>query len=279
MRSIKQNSIESYKIYLINEEKSEATIEKYIRDVAVFCKWVNGREIDKHICLEYKSSLMDQYADKSVNSIISSLNSYFTFMGWNDCRIKTLKIQRQIFADTEKELSRTEYERLLRAAKKKKDERLYMLMQTICATGIRVSELKHITVEAISKRQAVIRCKGKIRTVIIPKRLCQELRRYAQRAGIVRGMIFITKSGKALNRSNIWAYMKQICELANVARSKVFPHNLRHLFAKTYYSIEHDIVRLADILGHSSINTTRIYTMESGDIHRKQIEKIGLLLC
>lgn len=271
--------IENYKIYLINEEKAEATIEKYVRDVTAFGIWVNGREIDKHICLEYKSFLMEQYADKSVNSIISSLNSYFTFMGWNDCRIKTLKIQRQIFADTEKELKRTEYERLLRAAKKKKDERLYMLMQTICATGIRVSELKHITVEAISKGKATIRSKGKIRTVIIPKRLCQELLKYAKKMGISRGMIFITKSGKALDRSNIWAYMKQLCKLANVAWSKVFPHNLRHLFAKTFYSIERDIVRLADILGHSSINTTRIYTMESGDIHRQQLEKIGLLLC
>lgn len=279
MRLITQNSIENYKIYLMNEEKTEATIEKYVRDVTAFCGWVNGSEIDKRICLEYKSLLMERYANKSVNSIISSLNSYFDFMGWNDCRIKTLKIQRQIFADTEKELNRAEYERLLRAAKKKKDERLYMLMQTICVTGIRVSELKHITVEAISKCQATIRCKGKIRTVIIPKRLCQELRKYAQRKGIKSGMIFITKSGKALNRCNIWAAMKRICALAHVAKSKVFPHNLRHLFAKTYYSIEHDIVRLADILGHSSINTTRIYTMESGDIHRKQIEKIGLLLC
>lgn len=279
MRILDFETIEKYKNHLIEEEKSAATVEKYIRDVSVFFVWADGREIDKRLMLEYKNRLMEQYADASVNSVISSLNSLLDYLGWHDCKVKTLKIQRRIFADKDRELTKAEYERLLKAAKSKNNERLYYLMQTICVTGIRISELKYITAEAVQNRQATIRCKGKTRTVILHKQLCKMLKGYIKEHNIKRGSIFVTRNGKPLDRSNIWSDMKKLCDSAGVAKSKVFPHNLRHLFARTFYSLQKDIVRLADILGHSSVNTTRIYTMESGDIHRRQIEKMGLLRC
>jgi len=193
--------------------------------------------------------------------------------------VKSVKIQKQIFSNEEKELSKAEYERLLIVAKNKNNERLYYLMQTICSCGLRVSELKFITTESVKCGQAVINCKGKIRTVILPKQLCKMLMHYIKENNIKKGSIFVSKNGRALDRSNIWSEMKKLCEMAGVSKDKVFPHNLRHLFAKTYYSVQKDVVRMADILGHSSINTTRIYIMENGEVHRKQIQKLGLLLC
>ena len=279
MRKLEVQTIEIYRNHLIDEEKSKATIEKYIRDINAFCTWAAEWEIDKRLLLEYKESLMATYKPRSVNSILSSLNSLFDFLGWQDCKVKTLKIQRQIFADKNKELLKDEYDRLLKAAKDKKNVRLYNLMQTICSTGIRVSELKFITVEAVNNGRANISCKGKMRTVILPKQLCKMLKTYIKDQKIKSGSVFISKNGKPLNRTNIWTDMKHLCETAGVEQSKVFPHNLRHLFARTYYSLERDIVRLADILGHSSINTTRIYTMESGEVHRRQIERMRLLRC
>ena len=272
MRKIENETIESYREHLICEEKSQSTVEKYIRDVRAFKIWAEEREITKKLMLEYKNALIMSYKPRSVNSVLSSLNSLFDYLDWQDCKVKTLKIQREIFTDKSRD-------RLLKAAKDKKNERLYYLMQTICATGIRVSELRYVTVEAVNCGQANISCKGKMRTVILPKQLCKLLKAYIKEQKIKSGSVFISKNGKPLDRSNIWADMKKLCETAGVARSKVFPHNLRHLFAKTYYSLERDIVRLADILGHSSINTTRIYTMESGDVHRRQIERMHLLRC
>ena len=194
-------------------------------------------------------------------------------------RVKNLKIQKQIFASTDKELTKTEYDRLLQVAKQKKNERLYLLMQTICSTGIRVSEVRYVTVEAVSRGIAEINCKGKRRQVFLPKQLCQILKQYIKEQKIKSGAVFVTKNGNPLDRSNIWSDMKKLCKAANVSEKKVFPHNLRHLFARTYYSLQKDIVRLADILGHSNVNTTRIYTMETGEIHRRQIQKLGLLRC
>lgn len=275
MQIIKPNDIENYKEYLTEEERSQATIDKYIRDITAFCQWINERGIDKKTVLEYKEHLISSYAPRSVNSILSSLNSLFDYLGWHDCKVKTLKIQKQIFSDKDKELTKAEYMRLLQAAKNNK--RLYYLMQTICSTGLRVSELKYITCDAVQIGQANIHCKGKMRTVILPKQLCKILKGYIKEQNIKSGAVFITKTGKPLDRSNIWSDMKKLCDSAGVARSKVFPHNLRHLFARTFYSLQKDIVRLADILGHSSVNTTRIYTMESGDIHRRQIERMNLL--
>ena len=277
MKIITNKLIQNFKQYLINEEKSASTLDKYIRDITVFADWCKNTEISKSLVLQYKQELIEKYAPASVNSVLSSINSFFVCNEWYDLKVKALKIQRQIFAERNKELTKAEYERLLDAAKNKKNERLYYLMQTICSSGIRVSELKSITIEAVRARKATIKCKGKMRVVILPKDLCKMLTEYAKRQKISSGPVFITKTGKPLDRSTIWKMMKSLCESAGVDREKVFPHNLRHLFARTYYSVQKDIVRLADILGHSSINTTRIYTMETGDIHRRQIQKLGLL--
>ncbi len=279
MRKITNKLIQKFKCYLINEEKSSSTIDKYIRDITVFMVWCKETKLNKSVVLEYKQDIVEKYAPASVNSILSSLNSFFAYNEWYDLKLKALKIQRQIFASRDKELTKAEYERLLFAAKQKKNQRLYYLMQTICATGIRVSELKAITVSAIKCGQAAINCKGKMRIVFLPKQLCKMLKNYIKENNIKSGSVFVSKNGKPLDRSNIWSDMKKLCESAGVAKGKVFPHNLRHLFARTYYSIQKDVVRLADILGHSNVNTTRIYTMEAGEIHRKQIQRLGLLIC
>lgn len=275
--TITKNLIEKFKQYLIEEEKATATLEKYVRDITAFFVWLAGSDLDKITVLRYKEHLTTNYAPASVNSVLSSLNSFFEYNEWHGLKVKMLKIQKQIFAERSKELTKAEYERLLVAAKQKKNERLYYLMQTICSSGIRVSELSAITIEAVRNHKANINCKGKMRVVILPKDLCKMLVEYARGEKITSGSIFITKTGKPLDRSTIWKMMKALCESAGVDREKVFPHNLRHLFARTYYSIQKDIVRLADILGHSSVNTTRIYTMETYDVHRRQIQKLGLL--
>ncbi len=277
MKKITNILIQRFKKYLIDEEKSASTLEKYIRDITIFMEWCSNAEIDKALVLKYKQGLIENYAPASVNSVLSSLNSFFAYNEWHELKVKMLKIQKQIFAERSKELTRAEYERLLVAAKDKKNERLYYLMQTICSSGIRVSELSAITLEALKARRANINCKGKMRVVILPKELCKMLTEYARGQKITSGSVFITRTGKPLDRSTIWKMMKALCKSAGVDREKVFPHNLRHLFARTYYSIQKDIVRLADILGHSSVNTTRIYTMETGEIHRRQIQKLGLL--
>jgi len=279
MKKITNELINNFKNYLINEEKSQATLEKYIRDITAFMMWLNGRVVDKTIVIEYKQTIIESYAPASANSMLSSINSFFVYMEWYDCKVKTFKIQKQIFANQDKELTKTEYEKLLRAAQHKKNEKLYLLMQTICGTGIRVSELRYITKESVTKGKATINCKGKMRVVILPEKLCVALRRYAVEQKIYSGSIFVSKNGKPLDRSNIWKMLKKLCEDAGVSKEKVFPHNFRHLFARTYYSLQKDVVRLADILGHSSVNTTRIYTMETGEVHRMQIQKLGLLLC
>ncbi len=279
MRKITNELITKFKEYLINEEKSAATLDKYIRDITVFMYWSNSQELSKSIVLEYKQEIIKKYAPASVNSIISSLNSFFVYNEWYDLKVKSIKIQKQIFADKDKELTKAEYERLLKAAKSKNNKRLYYLMQTICSSGLRVSELRFITTDAVRCGQATINCKGKMRIVILPKQLCKMLKDYIKENYIKSGSVFVSKNGKPLDRSNIWSDMKKLCESAGVSKDKVFPHNLRHLFARTYYSIQKDVVRLADILGHSNVNTTRIYTMESGIVHRQQIQKLGLLLC
>ena len=278
-RVITNKTIKNFKLYLYEEERSDNTIEKYIRDIRFFGEWLQDRSIEKSIVIEYKKELCKRYAVKSVNSILSSINAFFVFMGWYDLKVKTLKIQRRIFADKSKELSKAEYERLLLAAKDKKNERLYYLMQTIASTGLRVSEIKYVTCEAVRQGQAVINCKGKIRQIFLPKKLCQMLKEYIKFRNIKSGSVFVTRSGRPLDRCAIWKMLKDLCESANVSKDKVFPHNFRHLFARTFYSLQKDIVRLADILGHSSVETTRLYTMESGTEHIKQLQKLGLLLC
>ena len=277
MKKITKELIKKFRRYLIEEEKATATVEKYIRDVNAFAEWLGENILDKEAVLTYKENLTKNYAPASVNSILASLNSFFAFNEWYHLRVKNLKIQRQIFVNKDKELTKAEYERLLTAAKSKGNEQLYFLMQTICATGIRVSELRYVTVESLKAQKAQINLKGKMRVVILPKELCKMLLKYSKEQKITSGSVFVSRNGKPLDRSNIWKMMKALCESAGVARAKVFPHNLRHLFARTFYSIQKDIVRLADILGHSSVNTTRIYTMETGETHRRQIQKLGLL--
>ena len=279
MRKITDKKIDLFKTYLISQEKANATVGKYSHDVICFKIWLGARELTKARVLGYKEHLCENYAPTSVNAALSSLNSFFTFLEWYDLRVKTLKIQKRIFSSADRELSKVEYMRLLQIAKQSYNSRLYLLMQTICSTGIRVSEVRHITVETIERGIAEIRCKGKFRQVFLPRHLCQLLKRYVKEQKIKSGTVFVTKNGRPLDRSNIWREMKNLCRIANVPKKKVFPHNLRHLFARTYYSLQKDIVRLADILGHSNVDTTRIYTMESGEVHRRQIERLGLLRC
>ena len=277
MKKITKELIKNFRRYLIEEEKAAATVEKYIRDINVFADWLGEKELDKETVLIYKEKLIKNYAPASINSVLSSLNSFFTFNEWYNLRVKNLKIQRQIFANKDNELTKEEYERLLTAAKSTGNEQLYFLMQTICSTGIRLSELCYITVESLKAQKSQINLKGNMRVVILPRELCKMLLKYSKEQKITSGSVFVSRNGKPLDRSNIWKMMKALCESAGVVRAKVFPHNLRHLFARRFYSIQKDIVRLADILGHSSVNTTRIYTMETGETHRRQIQKLGLL--
>ncbi len=261
---ITSTKIKKYKTYLHEEEKSKNTIDKYIRDISAFALWIADKSLCKQTILEYKDYLIKRkYAPRSINSVLSSLNSFFEFYNLQGLKIKMLKIQHQIFAQKNQELTKDEYNRLLSAALSKGNEQLYLLMQTICATGIRVSELPYINVESLHTGQASISLKGKLRVVIIPDSLCKKLLKYAKKMNISSGSIFVTKFGKPLDRTHIWRLMRSLCERADVEQKKVFPHNLRHLFARTYYALQKDIVRLADILGHSNVNTTRIYTMEA----------------
>ena len=277
MMKITNEVLKNFCKYLEDEEKAEATCEKYMRDIRAFCEWMKGKKLEKATVVAYKNALAENYAPASVNSMLSSLNTFFKFNGWYELHLKALKIQRRIFADKEKELTKAEYERLLIAAQNKKNRRLYLLMQTICSTGIRVSELKYITVDAVKRERVFIRNKGKIREIILPHKLCTVLNIYIKEEKREKGSVFVTKKGNPLNRTNIWTDMKKLCEAAGVARGKVFPHNLRHLFARTFYNLQKDIVRLADVLGHTNINTTRIYTMENGDAYRMQLQQLDLL--
>lgn len=277
MKQITQQVIENYKNYLIDEEKGEVTIEKYVRDIRTFSEWLGDNELTKAKVLEYKNKLIEEYAPATVNSVISSLNGFFKYNEWYELQVKSLKIQRRTFCKPEKELTIAEYDRLLKAALDKKNERLYLIMQTICTLGIRVSELRFITYETVNKGEAIVKLKGKIRTVFISPDLAKMLKKYMREQGITTGCVFRTRTGKPIDRHTIWKSMRSLCEMAGVSKEKVFPHNLRHLFARTYYSLEKDIVRLADILGHSNVNTTRIYTIENGEVHRNQMRKLGLL--
>lgn len=271
--------ITEFAIYLKSEEKSKNTIEKYIRDVRAFAAHVGSVEITKEIVIDYKNKLLSEsYAARSINSMLAAINSLFSFLGWVDLKVKSIKLQRQIYCPEEKELTKAEYMRLVNTAKLKGNKRLDLLLQTICATGIRVSELQYITVEAAKCGEAIVSLKGKTRSVFIIRQLQKKLLRYATERNISSGAIFITRSGKPMSRTNIWREMKNLCEQAGVNPQKVFPHNLRHLFARTFYSIEKDIAKLSDILGHSSIDTTQIYIITTGDEHRRHMENMRLII-
>lgn len=277
-RILEQAAIARFREHLILEEKSPATVEKYLRDIRAFAVYMRGEVVRKAAVIDYKKLLQKKYAVRSVNSTLASINGLFSFLGWHELRVKTVKLQRQFFSPEEKELTRAEYMRLCRTAEQRGNKRLSLILQTICGTGIRVSELQHITVEAARCGEATVSCKGKTRSVFIVKELKQKLLRYAAEQGIRSGMIFVTRTGRAVSRTNIWREMKSLCREAGVNPEKVFPHNLRHLFARVFYSIEKDIAKLSDVLGHSSINTTRLYIISTGIEHRRRMETMRLIL-
>ena len=270
-------NIQEFSDYLCREERSAATQEKYLRDARTFFQAAEGNEITKELVVAWKKKLIARgYAVRSVNSMIASINSLLDFLGMQTCKVKSIRLQHQTYCTEDKELTKAEYLRLLSASKE--NEQLNLVLQTICGTGIRVSELRFFTVEAISRGEITVHCKSKTRTILVPGKLKKLLLSYAKKHGIRNGAIFITKKGRPLDRSNIWTQMKRLCTVAGVNPSKVFPHNLRKLFARTFYGLEKDIAKLADILGHSSVDTTRIYIMTTVTEHRRKIEKLGLVI-
>lgn len=277
-RNLASQKMQEFELYLINEERSRATVEKYLRDVKHFSEFVQDGEIDKRKVLDYKSKLGEVYAVTSANSMIAAMNCFFRFCGWHDLCVKQFRIQREAYCSEKRELTRAEYMRLIGAANARRNERLNLIIQTICGTGIRVSELEYITVEALRNGEVTVNCKGKNRRIFIVPELKKKLLRYVKSRGIVTGSVFVTRSGKPVSRNSIWKDMKSLCIEANVPESKVFPHNLRHLFARTFYRLEKDIAKLADILGHASINTTRIYIVTTGAEHRRRMEHMRLII-
>ncbi len=269
-------NLREFAAYLRREEKSAGTVEKYLRDAAAFVVHMEGKSVTKDDVAAWRDGLVTRgYAPTTVNSMVASVNAFLRFSGREECRVKALRLQRRVFRDRSRELTREEYDRLLAAAGGK--PRLALLMETICATGIRVSEVQFITVEAAREGRAEISLKGKIRVILLPGKLCRKLLRYAKQQKTASGAIFRTRSGKPISRRQIWAEMKALCEEAGVERSKVFPHNLRHLFARMFYRVTRDMAKLADVLGHSSIETTRIYLISTGEEHARVLDRLGLV--
>lgn len=269
--------LQAFRQALIAQERSAATVEKYVRNARAFVRYAGGQKVNQAQLLSYKALLLETHTARSVNSMIAGINRYLSFCD-STLRMRPLRVQRQMFCPEEKELSRAEYVRLCRTAQRRNNMRLNLILQTICSTGIRVSELGFITVEAAKCGKAQVRCKGKTRVILIAQGLRQKLLRYAAQHGIAQGVLFVTRSGKPVSRTNIWREMKQLCSEAKVSPAKVFPHNLRHLFARVFYALEKDIAKLADVLGHSSIDTTRIYIISSGTEHLRRIENMHLIL-
>ena len=268
----------SFRAYLQDEERSEATVEKYLCEVTQFAAWLNDTEVTKSAVAEWKEHLLTSgYEPSTVNGKLTALDRFFDFMGWPDCKVKHLKLQRRLFRDDSRELTKAEYERLIATAEEMGKERLSLLMEAICGTGIRVSEVQYLTIEAAQQGKVEIYLKGKVRTILIPGKLCKKLLKYAKKHKIASGEIFLTRGGKSLSRKQIWAEMKALCKKAGVAPSKVFPHNLRHLFARTFYRVCRDVAKLADVLGHSSIETTRIYLISTGAEHAKTMDMLRLV--
>ena len=270
--------MERFESRLKEEEKSRATIEKYLRDAKAFAAFLGDAPVTKDAVIRYKSHLSENYAVASANSMLAAVNSFLRFLECADCVVRTFTVQKAVFRSRELELSRNEYVRLVETAKRRGNRRLCLVMQTICATGIRISELPFVTVESLHTRRARVSLKGKTRTVILPMELCRELKRYVKSSGIQSGSVFVTRGGRPMDRSNILHAMKALCQEAGVAAGKVFPHNLRHLFAVTYYNVEKDICHLADLLGHSNVNTTRIYTLISCEMQEQRLDGLGLVL-
>lgn len=270
--------IRAYGCYLKQEERTQATVEKYLRDVRAFALWLDGKAVTKEAVTGWKERLLEERrAPSTVNAALSALNGLFRFLGWEGCRARFVKVQRRLFRDPARELTRPDYDRLIAAARELGKERLALVMETICSTGVRVSEIRSITVETVQRGRAEISLKGKVRVILIPSKLARKLLKYAKKNKTVSGEIFLTENGKSLSRRQIWAEMKRLCVHAGVEPSRVFPHNLRHLFATAYYRAYKDIAKLADVLGHSSIETTRIYLLTSGAEHQRQLDRLGLV--
>ncbi len=276
LRRIDPIRLAAFQEELLRKEYSAGTAENYLRAIRAFARW-SGGTADRSRVLAWKARLTAQYAPATVNASLAGVNRFFSFMGWGECKVKGLRLQRRSFREVERELDRTEYQTLVRTARTLGRERLALVMETICATGIRVGEVPYITVEALRRGKAEVALKGKIRTILLPGKLCRKLLKYAERQKITSGEIFLTRGGKRLSRVQIWAEMKRLCRAAGVAAGKVFPHNLRHLFARTFYQASRDVVQLADILGHSSIETTRLYLLTTGAEHLRRLERLGLL--
>ena len=276
--SITRQQIQAFAAHLRQAERSPGTIENYLRHVRAFAAWLAGRPVTKEAAAEWKEHLLDKgYCPSTINAMLGGLNRFFDFVGWKKYQVKALRLQRRLFREDSRELTRAEYDRLIAAARAMGRERLALLMETICATGIRVSEVQYLTVEAVERGKAEIALKGKIRTILIPGKLRKKLLKFAHKNKTASGEIFLTRNGKGMSRKQIWAEMKAICKAAGVEASKVFPHNLRHLFARTFYKVCRDVAKLADVLGHRSIETTRIYLISTGAEHAKELERLGLV--
>lgn len=277
-RAIAGKTIEEYCLWLQHNEMSQGTIYKYRYYLNQFEQFMDGAAVTKERVLIWKETLKKNLSPVTVNGALAAINGFFRYVGWDDCLVKFIKVKQQVFCSGQKEMKREEYLQLVEAARKDGNERLCLLIQTLCSTGIRISELSYITVTAVEKQIVQVDCKGKVRTIFLTRQLCRLLKEYAEKRKIRSGPIFVTRSGKPMDRSNIWREMKKIGKKAGINPQKIFPHNLRHLFARVYYNQERDLLRLSDILGHSSVNTTRIYTMESGENHVRQLERMGLLI-
>ena len=278
VRQLTERELRSFAGHLRAEERSEATVEKYTRDARGFALWLAGREVSRETAAAWKEHLLERHrAPATVNAGVAAVNRLFRFLGWEDCLIKPLRLQRRLFREAARELTREEYDRLVVTARDLGRERLELLLEAICATGIRVSEVRFLTVEAALRGRAEVSLKGKIRTILLPGKLCRKLLKYARRQKIASGEIFLTRGGNSLSRKQIWAEMKALCRRAGVEPSKVFPHNLRHLFARLFYRATRDVARLADVLGHSSIETTRIYLISTGAEHARTLERLRLI--
>ena len=276
-KEINIRSLGAFAAHLRSEEREESTIDAYLRNIGTFADWLGDRAVAKETVMAWKDALAERYAPATVNVKLAAVNAFFKFCGWYDCCVKALRLQRRVFRDPGRELTKAEYQRLVEAARSRGRTRLALLMETVCGTGIRVSEVRYMTVEAARNGRAEIALKGKVRTIMLPGKLCRKLLKYAKKQNIASGEIFLTRSGSSLSRRQIWAEMKSVCKAAGVEPSKVFPHNLRHLFATTFYRTCRDIVKLADVLGHSSINTTRVYLITTGAEHARTLERLGLV--
>ena len=278
-RVMRQEDVAEFCRYLQGEERSQGTIETYRREIRAFAATLpENRVVTKEVVVAWKETLAKRYAVSTVNGKLAALNGLFSFLGWRECRVKPLRRQRELFRDKGRELDKGEYLALLAAARRRGSQRLYHVMQTLGATGIRVSELVFVTVEALAAGRALVHCKGKRRAVLLPQKLCRALQGYCRARGITAGPVFVTRTGRPVDRSNLWREMLALCSRAGVEARKVFPHNFRHLFARAFYALDKDLAKLADLLGHASIETTRIYIMESGAEHKRQVERLGLIL-